>query len=260
MKCREIIEKIQVRWPEQYALDWDNVGLLVGDREQEVHHILVALDVTDDVINKAISVGADMIVTHHPMIFSPMKKINSDDFIARRVMRLIKNDICYYAMHTNFDVMGMADLNAKALQLKNPSVLDVTYEQDEKREGIGRVGGLAQEMTLEAFAEFVKTAFGIEAVRVYGEPDRVVRKAAVCSGSGKSEVKAALLAGVDVYVTGDVDHHMGIDGAAQNLAIIDAGHYGTEMIFISYMEGELKEMFSQLAVTAVEIKQPFIMK
>lgn len=259
MKCREVIEGLQKRWPEQFAMEWDNVGLLVGDKGQEVHHLFVSLDATEEVVDQAIQAGADMIITHHPMIFSPMKKIVTDDFIARRVIKMIRAGICYYAMHTNFDVMGMADLNVKELQFKNAEVLDVTYDDGETKEGIGRVGELPYEMKLDEFGVFVKKCLGLDKVRVYGDPDAVVHRAAVCSGSGKSEIKAALRSGADVYVTGDVDYHMGIDAVAQGLAVVDAGHYGTEMVFISYMEKELKEMFSEMQVTSVKIKQPFIL-
>lgn len=260
MKCREMIEQLQQRWPEHYAMDWDNVGLLVGDKEQEVHHVLIALDATDEAIDQAVKMGADMIVTHHPMIFSPLKKITTDDFIACRVMKLIKNNICYYAMHTNFDVMGMAELNVKALQLRETDVLEVTYRDENGTEGIGRVGNLPEDMSLEKFADYVKAAFDLSSVRIYGNPHKRIRRVAVCSGSGKGEVREVLSSGADVYVTGDVDHHMGIDAAAQGLAVIDAGHYGTEMIFISYMQSELAAMFPALTVSSVEVKQPFIIK
>lgn len=260
MKCKEIMEVLKVNWPEKYALDWDNVGLLVGDEEQEVRHIFVALDVTDETLAQAVACGADMIITHHPMIFSPMKKIVASDFIGRRIRALIQNGISYYAMHTNFDVTGMANLNAAALELEFPSILEVTYEDEYgKREGIGRVGMLHEPMTLEAFGVYAKEHLGLSMVRVYGDAQKVVQKVAISSGSGKGMDSAALAAGADVLVTGDIDYHMGIDSVAQGLMLVDGGHYGTEMIFIDYMEESLKEMFPEVEVSSAKIKQPFIL-
>jgi len=238
-------------------LEWDNVGLLVGDKNQDVHHIFVALDVTDDTLQQAIECGADMIITHHPLMFSPLKKIVADDFIGRRVMKMIKYDIAYYAMHTNFDVKGMADLNAQCLQLQESEVLEITSVHGDEKEGIGRVGVLSEKMTLEAFSLYEKESLGLENVRVYGDSDAVIHKVAVSSGSGKGMGKAALLSGADVLVTGDVDYHMGIDCVAQGLCVIDAGHYGTEMVFISHVKEQLEMLLPEMIVSVAKISQPF---
>lgn len=240
-------------------MEWDNVGLLVGDMEQEVHRIFVALDVTDETLEQAIACDADMIITHHPMLFSPMKRIVADDFIGKRLLKMISHHICYYAMHTNFDVTGMADLNAQDLKLKDPKVLDVTYEEEEIMEGIGRVGTLPLDMSLERCAVYVKSCLELDHVMVYGEPTQMIHTVAISSGSGKSMKKAALKAGADVLITGDIDYHTGIDAVDQGLAIIDAGHYGTEKIFIPYMEQELSDMFPSIRVTAAVLKHPFVM-
>lgn len=257
MKCKEIISILESKWPAAYALDWDNVGLLVGDKDQDVRHIFVALDVTDETLQQAIECGADMIITHHPLMFVPMKKIVADDFIGRRIMKMIKYDIAYYAMHTNFDVKGMADLNALSLNLQESKVLEITSVQGDEIEGIGRVGVLSKEMTLEAFALYVKECLGLENVRVYGDSDAVIHKAAISSGSGKGMGKAALHSGADVLVTGDVDYHMGIDCVAQGLCVVDAGHYGTEMVFISHVEEQLKMLLPEIIVSVAKINQPF---
>ncbi len=258
MKCRDVINILNEKWPESFALGWDNVGLLVGDREQEVNHIFVALDVTDETLDQAVSCGADMIVTHHPLLFSAVKKITTDDFIGNRIVKMIRHGISYYAMHTNFDVMGMAQLNALSLKLNNPEVLEVTYEDEQgQKEGIGRIGILDEKMTLKEFGTFVKEQLGLEMVRVYGNLDEIIGKVAISSGSGKSMVKEAVKAGVQVLVTGDIDYHTGIDAVAQGLNIIDAGHFGTEMIFIGHMEETLKEMMPKMKVTAARLEQPF---
>lgn len=253
MLCQEIIETLEARYPGSCAMDWDNVGLLVGRRKKEVHHIYVAVDATDEVIEEAIEAQADMLVTHHPMIFSGMKRITEDDFIGRRVLRLIQNDIAYYAMHTNYDVMGMAELAADMLDLKDRKVLEEVLDG----EGIGRVGDLPRSMTLEECANFVKGRFGLPNVKIFGEPEKQVQRAAICPGSGKSEAKPALSMGAEVYITGDIDHHTGIDMADCGMAIIDAGHYGVEHIYIADMEHFLKENCPELRVYTAPVKQPF---
>lgn len=243
--------------PVSCACDWDNVGLLAGDPEKEVKRIYVALDATDEVIEEAINQKADMILTHHPMIFKGMKRITTEDFIGRRLIKLIQNDIAYYAMHTNFDVRGMADLAAAMIGLEDCSVLEVTGVVDGIEEGIGKVGSLMEPMTLRKCAKFVEAAFSLEQVKVFGNPEAVVQRAAISPGSGKSEIGNAIQAGAQVLITGDIDHHDGIDAVAQGLCIIDAGHYGLEHIFVSYMKDYLKRRCEDVEVEEQKLTFPF---
>lgn len=257
MICREIIDILQEQSPERYACHWDNVGLLVGNPEKEVNTVYIALDATEETIAEAAEAEADLLLTHHPLIFQGLKKVNTEDFTGRRVITLIQNDISCYAMHTNFDVKGMAQLGAERMGLTDCQVLDVTC-QEEQEEGIGKVGLLPCTMTVAECAGKVKEAFGVELVKIFGRPDDRVAKAAICPGSGKSVIGKAIVAGAQVLITGDIDHHDGIDSAAQGLAIIDAGHYGVEKMFISYMETYLKERTSGIRIIAQPEKQPFL--
>jgi dinuclear metal center YbgI/SA1388 family protein len=258
MKCGTIIEKLELSYPPMYAMEWDNIGLLVGDRDADITKVLVALDVTDQAVEDAVRNHADLIVTHHPLIFHPVSKITRQDPVGRRILALAENRISYYAMHTNFDVSEMADLNADELNLINPLILEETYRDETgTREGLGRVGNLENRTTLADFAGMVKKIYQLPSIRVYGDPGREVQKVAVCSGSGKSLVNAALLSGADVFVTGDLDYHTAIDAVASGLALIDAGHYGTEYGFISYMSDTLKRMFPELPVISEKIVQPY---
>lgn len=247
------------KYPLSYAEQWDNVGLLVGDTNQEIQSVFLALDVTEETLEQALQAGADMIITHHPMIFSGIKKITNESFTGRRILSLIQNHISYYAMHTNYDVVGMASLSADYLELKETEVLSVTEQDGEVRQGFGRVGFLPEEMTLEECAVYVKRKLNLKDVKVYGDLNKIVRKAAVCTGSGKSFIHDVLRAQAQVYITGDIDHHTGIDAVAQDLCIIDAGHYGTEYIFIEQMKTELKAQFPQLTITGANIRSPYTM-
>lgn len=241
MKCSEIIKILETLSPRSMACDWDNPGLLAGRSGKEVKTIFLAVDATDSVIEQAEQAGADMILTHHPLIFKGIKQVSDQNFIGRRVLRMIQDDISYYAMHTNFDAAPgcMADLAAKKLGLTDCEVLEKMGETgDGTSYGIGCTGRFEQPMTLREAAEQVKEAFGLPYAAVFGELDgeAVIQKAAVCPGAGGSTMGEALAAGAQVYITGDISHHEGIDAVAQGMAVIDAGHYGIEHIFTEFME------------------------
>lgn len=258
MKCYEIIEKLESLSPTAFAEEWDNIGLLAGRRDKEVGTVYIALDATDDVIDEAVRLGADLLLTHHPLIFKKLSRVNTDDFIGRRVCELIQNDISYYVMHTNFDVMGMADAAADELALKDRQVLNITYEDEISKEGCGRVGKLENCMSVAELARLVKEKFHVPNVRVFGDLGDIVETAAVMPGSGGGYIRDALNAGADVMITGDVDHHEGIDAVAQGIAVIDAGHYGIEKLFIPYMEEFIRRELPGIQVYKAGIKEPFV--
>ena len=249
MKCSDIIKILQETAPESCACDWDNPGLLAGRSDKEVKKIYIALDATDEVVDAAIREKADLLLTHHPLIFRPVKKVNDQNFITRRLVRLIQADISLYAMHTNFDAApeGMAALAAERLDIREIRPLECMGEMKENGTsvpyGIGAVGSLYEPMTVNGLSEKVKKAFDLPFVLVYGPGlmDKEVKRAALCPGSGSSVIEQAVLAGADVLITGDIGHHPGIDAAARGLAVIDGGHYGLEHIFIQHMAEVLRE-------------------
>lgn len=249
MKCGEIIEILRKLAPEEWACEWDNPGLLAGRMEKEVKRIFIALDATDQVIEGAIQSGADMLLTHHPLIFKAIKKVNDENFITRRLIQLIQADISCYAMHTNFDTAPgcMADLGAERLGLKDCVPLEMVGETVYRGKvisyGIGKTGRLSSPMTVRRLAAQVKEAFGLPFVVVYGSHllDQVVEQVSICPGAGGSEIERAIAGGSQVFVTGDISHHQGIDSVSGGMAIIDGGHYGLEHMFLSYMADYLKE-------------------
>lgn len=255
--CEKIMQCLEDLWPVTFAESWDNVGLLVGRKDKVVESVMLCVDVTARVIDEAISEKVDMIISHHPAIFSGMKRITDDTILGSKMIDLIRNDICVYAMHTNFDVMGMADAAADEIRLKERQVLSITYEDEISKEGIGRYGKLPQVMTLEECASFVKQVFQLESVKIYGDAGSAVECAAISPGSGKSMIKPAIAAGAEVLITGDIEHHEGIDAVAQGLMIIDAGHYGIEKLFVPYMMEYIKREFPQMEVFAAKEKNPF---
>ena len=249
MKCSEIIAGLERLSPISYACSWDNPGLLAGRTEKEVSKILIGLDATDEVVELAVKEKCDFLLTHHPLIFQPIKKINDQDFIGRRLVKLIQADISYYAMHTNFDCAPgcMADLAAEVLELEDTKPLEVMGQEDNgKPYGIGVCGNLKETMTLKDLVLTVKEKFRLPFVNVYGgeQTEILVSRIAICPGSGKGMSSHALTMGANILITGDIGHHEGIDAVAQGLTIIDAGHYGLEHIFIDFMETYIKENLS----------------
>lgn len=253
MICKEIIDIIEKKYPKSAALDFDNVGLQAGRIDKEVKKIYLALDATDSVISQAIEAGADLLITHHPLIFSPLKSVTNEDFISRRIVKLIQHDISYYAMHTNYDVLGLSQLLSDTIGLIDPKVLWTTEEHN----GIGRVGNFKTTVSLEECCEIVKNKLNLSSVKVFGEMHRDVRRVAVSPGSGKDAIDFAIENKADVLITGDIGHHAGLDANEQGLAIIDAGHYGTEHIFVQDMQRFLEKELQDVVMIPAPIIHPF---
>ena len=260
MRLQKIIDILEQSFPLSFAEEWDNSGLLVGRRDAEIRRIFVALDVTDQTLEEACGFGADLMLTHHPLIFTPPKQVTDATFLGRRILTLAEQGMACYAMHTNFDVLAMADLNAAQLRLSNTEVLEVTAAgEDGSPEGLGRIGDLPDTMTPEELAVFVQQQMQTASVRFYGDAGQEIYldRIAVCGGSGKSVVRAAIEKGAEALVTGDIDYHTAIDACAEGLCILDAGHYGTESGFIPYMVSFLREHVPACETRGAEIVQPY---
>lgn len=260
MKCREITEYLENLSPKRYASNWDNVGLLVGRKDKEVKKVVVALDASKRVVSEAVKEQADMIVTHHPMIFSSLKKINEDNFVSEKILTLAENGIAYYAMHTNFDTVGgMGELAAGPKYLNLSETEPLIFESDEV-DGMGRGGRLPFPMTGEEAARYIKDKFGLSFIMLYQDEsirNKKFEKIAVLPGSGKSEMEAVRKLGYEVYITGDYGHHPGIDAMDMGMTIIDATHYGLEHIFVSFIADYLREKCEGLEVVELDMGCPF---
>lgn len=254
MKCNSIIEILSSLSPEEYALQWDNTGLQAGHADGEVKKILVTLDCDEAAIEEAIHSGADLIVSHHPLIFGGVKKISDDSLTGRRLLLLIENHIACYSMHTNFDIKGgMAELAAGLLSMENPQVL----EPQGNGEGLGRWAVFPKD-TLAGWVKRVKAVFGLPFVTVFGELDREVSRVAVAPGSGKEAAFVAAELGLDLIITGDVGHHTGTDVNALGCAVIDAGHYGIEHIFVRFIGDYIKAHVPGVEVVEMPKRMPYV--
>ncbi len=255
MKVAEIVKLLENECPKSLAEDWDNTGLLVGDSGAEVKKVYIALDATSAVIEDAIKHEADMLITHHPLIFKSVKDVTDSNFVGRRVMTLIKNNIAFFCMHTNFDAALMSEIVRKKLSLPEGIILLPSKEDNEK--GIGMTCHLPDEMTLEGFSLKVKDALSLGTVRVFGDLSMKVRIVSFLPGSGKSDIDTAIAQGADVYITGDIDHHSGLDAVEKGIGVIDAGHYGMERFFVEYVSLFLKGNTGSLEIVTAPDKLPY---
>ena len=248
------IERSLFDWaPRELAEDWDNVGLLCGRGEREVNRVLVALDPFEAVCREAHERGADLIVTHHPLIFHPAHAITDRDSVGRCVLYLASRGIAAINAHTNLDCAagGVNDVLARTLGLS-----DVRVIGPEKQDRYGRVCGLLRagmfaETTLADFAAHVKKALGCGGLR-YSDAGRPVRFVAVGGGACGSELPDVADAGCDTFVTADLKYNQFWDAHDLGVNIIDAGHFETENPVCQALASYLREQFPSLEVICSE--------
>lgn len=255
MKVAEIVKLLESECPKALAEDWDNSGLLVGDSSAEVKRVYIALDATSEVIRDAIDNEADMLITHHPLIFKGVKEVTDNSFVGRRVMALIQNNVAFFCMHTNFDAAKMSEIVRKKLSLPEGIILLPSKEDPDK--GIGMTCHIPDVMTLEGFSMKVKDALSLSSIRVFGDLSMKVSIVSFLPGSGKSDIDTAIAQGADCYITGDIDHHSGLDAVEKGIGVIDAGHYGMERFFIEYVSLFLKGNTGSLEIVTAPVKPPY---
>ncbi len=228
----EVIAALDARYPPDLAEDWDAVGLVCGDPAETVRRVLFAVDPVDAVVDEVIEAGAQLLVTHHPLLLSPVHGVPADDPKGRIVHRLIRAGAGLFAAHTNADRAagtGVNDALAAALGLVDAVPLEPVAPGS--AEGLGRIGRLPAPESLRAFAERVAAALPVTAggVRSAGDPAREVRTVAVCGGSGGSVFGAAARAGADVLLTSDLKHHFVSDTQqSPGPAVCDVAHFASE--------------------------------
>lgn len=220
MKLSEIIAYFNQRVPPDYSESWDNDGvMLCRDPETEIHRVVTCLDVTGDCASYAIEKGARLIVSHHPLIFSPLKRLDPSH---ETLYRLMDAGISVLSFHTRLDACpgGINDLLCRKLSVLEP-------ERYGGETGVGRIGGLREALTPRQFARRVRDALGQPAI-LYDGGGQIFR-VAVISGAGKDFIPEAARRGADCVVTGDIPYHAAMDCIDGGITLIDAGHYGTEI-------------------------------
>ena len=245
MTVKELYEKISERMPEELRLEWDNDGIMCcTDSSATVSRVLVSLDVTDEVIDYAIRDNFDLIVSHHPLIFKPISSVSDENHISRKLIKLINSGISVFSFHTRADAAagGVNDILADRVGI---------YSVERFGEGgIGRIGELEEECSLDDFASSVKLSLGVDVIRV-SDGYNTVKRVAVVGGDGKDFVKDAILCGADTYVSGRIGYNVMTEAAEMGINLIEAGHFFTEQPVTEYFANIINRIAPEIHVQTV---------
>ena len=229
--------------PAGLAESWDNPGLQVGTPLQKIKSIFASLDPTPGALQRALDAQAQMLLTHHPLIFKPISQVNSELFPGDVIARAIKNEVAVVCAHTNLDAStaGINDILADLLGLVNVAVL----KEDAGMEGpvgLGRIGDLEKPLPLDAVLEKISKIFHLGHMKVVGEKGAIIKRLAVVGGSGGSLLKEAYGKGADLFLTGDVTHHVALDAESLGMVLVDGGHFALENAAFRVFGAHLQEL------------------
>ena len=259
----DLIDILDQIAPPVLSEEWDNIGLQVGKRDWPVKTLWISLDPTPAVVAAACEAGVDLLVTHHPLWLKPPKTIDFATPQGNIILQSALHRLSIFSAHTNLDSVtdGINDLLASRLGLTALSPL--LPAPGGGGEGIGRVGVFARPAKIAALAGTIRQMLGVASVRYCGDPDMVVRRAAVCSGSGSSLMGAFFASGADVYISGDLRYHDARDAEAVGRGLIDMGHFASEHFIVGVLADRLRKVLEKrsLRVLVVECpleKDPFV--
>lgn len=242
--CKQIVEPLELIAPKNTQEGWDNSGFLVGDPNCTATAAVVGLDCTLDLVDEVIAKGANLIITHHPLIFRGVKSIIPNNFVGKVITKLIKNGIVLYSAHTNLDKAesGVSRLMAQRLGLNDCTVLS--------RDGFGLVGVLEKPVESNEFILGVKDLFGVKSLRTSRPLDTPVSRVAVCGGAGRDFIPDAIDAGAQAYITGDLGYHNFYP--EDGFMLLDIGHYESEVDVVNFIKNVVSENFANFAVYVTE--------
>lgn len=256
---KEILEFYDSIAPFYMKFDFDNIGHLVGFRDAEVDKVLVALDITDAVIDEAVAMGAQLIVSHHPLIWEPLKRVVDDDIKGRKIIRMIQSGISAICLHTNMDSAegGVNDALMEAMGVRVTGLLEPHgTHPDGSPYGVARRGELPRPVELDVFLAGIKNSLNANGLR-YIDGGKRVHKVACCGGAGAGDMINAIEAGCDTYVTADLKYDHFLTAKELGLNLIDADHYCTENLITKRLASWLKEHWPDIEVSVSEVhKQP----
>ncbi len=250
-EVKDVLAFMEELAPMELKLGFDNVGLLAGTLHTPVERVLVALDITDEVIGEARDVGAELIVSHHPLFFDGLKAVTDGSGPGKKVVALLQSGISAICMHTNLDAAagGVNDALCDALGLHDTGILT-------EGDGLSRVGELEEPMEFNVFLPFVCEALHAAGAR-YHYARRRVSRVGVCGGSGGGDLALAAADGCDTFLTGDVKHHQFLEAKELGVNLIDAGHFPTENVVVPAVRAAISQRFPELLViTSLRHKQP----
>lgn len=243
IKVEELLDQLRVIAPRELEEEWDNGGFQINTRKPEAKRVMVALEITNDVIREAVAEKVDFIVTHHPLLFNKIDVVDAGTLTGGYIIKLINHGITVYSAHTNFDAVfgGNNDYLADLLDVQMVRRLKMRTPFGDK-EVIGRIGNLRKPITLKEMADRVEEALHLtEKPRVVGNPKAKISTVAISSGAGSYALDAVIQNCCDVFITGDIKYHNAQKAKEMGLNIIDAGHYGTEYIFIENFANKLRK-------------------
>lgn len=255
---KDLFKCLDTAVPLELAEKWDNCGLQAGSYDWPATKILVALDVSTALMKKAADWGADVVLTHHPLMIQSLKQMDFGIMPGSAVALSAARKISIISLHTNLDKAqgGLNDRFARMLGLQKLTSLQRPQAGSESTPddpGVGRIGALSAPMPLTTLAKKVKHVFKAEYVRMVGAPDLSVATVAVCTGSGESLLPDVFRAGVQAYITGDMKYHAAREAQDHGLGIIDVGHFASEQIAVDLLK-ETVESFSNLGHFIFEVK------
>ena len=252
MRVRDVTAALEAFAPLSIQEKWDNSGLCIGSPDQEVHGILLGFDCTPALVDEAVACGADLIVTHHPLIFGGLKKIAPEDPVGLAVIKAVRAGIAVYAAHTTADKVasGVSGAMARRLGLKHVSILDPDgtrfLDGTEETVGLGMVGDWTEPLSCEEAVARVKEAFGLKQVRCSRFIPGKISRVAMCGGSGSSLIEAARAAGAQLYLCGDVSYHHFF--TPSGFVLMDIGHFESEVEIVDILFSLLRKNFPTFAV------------
>lgn len=246
---RDILTVLDTAAPFSLAESWDNVGLMVGDPSQKVSAVLIGLDPTADLLTEALENGADLIITHHPVIFHPLKSIRTDQPVGHFLAQALKKDIAVIACHTNLDVIqnGVSQILAEKIGLT--AVTPVAQTKEGAAEiGFGAIGSLKSPESSDNFLARLCTILQLPLLRICGSVPELISRVAVCGGSGSDLAETAFAKQAQIYITGEVKHSTARWAEELDLCIIDAGHFATENLIVAAFASVIQEMLTNRQV------------
>ena len=256
-KVKDIVNIIEEFAPLYLKEDFDNVGLMVGDKEGSVKKVLLALDCTLKVIEEAKAKEIDLIITHHPLIFRKPSNITTDTLQGKKIIELIKNDIYLYSSHTNLDSVceGINETITKMLGFNNFKILE--GNKKDSTAGIGRVAKLEKEISLEELVALVKEKLNVQNLRVVKGEEKII-KVAIINGSGQDYISRAINKGANCIITGDTTYHFASDYKEMGISIIDVGHFASEwIVFLKTMKNIKNKLQDIEFIESEAVEDPY---
>ena len=242
IKLIDLLKGLDQIAPAHLAESWDNVGLLIGDPQRETRSLLLGLDPTLSLLEEAISIGADTLLTHHPCIFTPLHTVHVTTPSGAFLEKALTHEINVIACHTNFDSanLGVSDALGRSLGLDN--LEPIRPVDPANTQGLGRIGTYAKALTFDVFMQRIFNTLKSPAVQIAGKPPQKVQSIALCGGSGSDLAEEAYRQGADAYLSSEIKHSTARWAEEAGFCIIDASHYATEKPAMAFLAGSLETL------------------